>query len=54
MPKQLDAITQTDLDGAQGYLRALQTKLDEERAKLNNPSSTTNTQPTPQATQKAK
>jgi hypothetical protein len=60
MPKQLDAITQTDLDGAQGYLRALQTKLNEEKAKLNNPSSTTNTtntqnaQSTPQPTQPKK
>lgn len=36
MPKQLDAITQTDLDGAQAYLRSLQRKLDEEKAKLNN------------------
>jgi hypothetical protein len=60
MPKQLDAITQTDLDGAQGYLRALQAKLNEEKAKLNNPSSTTNAkstpnaQSTPQPTQKAK
>jgi hypothetical protein len=55
MPKQLDAITQTDLDGAQGYLRALQAKLNEEKAKLNNPASTTTSkQPTPQATQKAK
>lgn len=53
MPKQLDAITQTDLDGAQGYLRALQTKLNEEKAKLNNPSSTTNAQATPKATPQA-
>ncbi|MBV9691396.1 MAG: hypothetical protein JO202_16980 [Ktedonobacteraceae bacterium] len=36
LPKQLDTITQTDLDGAQAYLRALQRKLDEEKAKLNN------------------
>jgi predicted PurR-regulated permease PerM len=36
MPKQLDAITNADLDGAQAYLRALQRKLDEEKAKLNN------------------
>jgi hypothetical protein len=54
LPKQLDAITQTDLDGAQGYLRALQAKLNEEKAQINNPSSTTNKQPTPQPTQKAK
>lgn len=57
LPKQLDAITQTDLDGAQGYLRALQTKLNEEKAKLNNPSPTpnaTNAQSTPQPTQQTK
>jgi hypothetical protein len=54
LPKQLDAITQTDLDGAQGYLRALQAKLNEEKAQLNKPSSTTNMLPTPQPTQKAK
>lgn len=35
MPKQLNAITQTDLDGAQAYLRALQRKIDDEKAKLN-------------------
>ena len=46
MPKQLNAITQTDLDGAQAYLRALQRKIDEEKAKLNN----TNTTPTPSTT----
>ncbi len=34
MPKQLDAITETDLDGAQAYLRALQNKLAQEKAKL--------------------
>lgn len=49
MPKQLDAITDTDLDGAQGYLGALQTRLAEEKAKLNNSSSTTNTTSTPNA-----
>jgi hypothetical protein len=43
MPKQLDAITDTDLDGAQAYLRALQRKLDQEKALLNNPQGT----PTP-------
>lgn len=46
MPKQLNAITQTDLDGAQAYLRALQRRLDEEKAKLNN----ANTTPTPSTT----
>lgn len=34
LPKQLDLITQTDLDGAQAYLEALQRKLDEEKRKL--------------------
>jgi len=40
MPKQLDAITQTDLDGAQAYLRALQRKIHEEQAKLQNTNGT--------------
>ncbi len=35
LPKQLDAITQTDLDGAQAYLRALQRKVEDEKSKLN-------------------
>src|SRR5579859_290787 len=55
MPKQLDTITETDLDGAQAYLRALQRKLDEEKAKLNNPQATptaTARPSTPTATQK--
>ncbi|GHO44598.1 hypothetical protein [Ktedonospora formicarum] len=53
MPKQLTAITQTDLDGAQSYLRALQRKVEEEKAKLANPqttptvSATSQTTPTP-------
>jgi hypothetical protein len=49
MPKQLDAITNADLDGAQAYLRALQRKLEEEKAKLNNTNqkSTPTTKPTP-------
>jgi len=34
MPKQLNAITQADLDGAQAYLRALQRKVEEEKKKL--------------------
>jgi hypothetical protein len=37
LPKQLDAITQTDLDGAQAYLTALQRKIADEKNKLNNP-----------------
>ena len=35
MPKKLQTITQTDLDGAQTYLHALQRKIQEEQAKLN-------------------
>ncbi|HTK08372.1 MAG TPA: hypothetical protein VL485_14475 [Ktedonobacteraceae bacterium] len=44
LPKQLDTITQADLDGAQAYLRSLQAKIEEEKAKLNSPQGT----PTPQ------
>jgi len=40
LPKQLDAITQTDLDGAQAYLSALQRKITDEKNKLDNPHST--------------
>jgi hypothetical protein len=48
MPKQLDAITNADLDGAQAYLRALQRKLDEEKAKLNSsPQAPPTAKPTP-------
>lgn len=36
LPKQLDAITQTDLDGAQAYLIALQRKIADEKSKLDN------------------
>lgn len=35
MPKKLQTITQTDLDGAQTYLHALQQKIAAEQAKLN-------------------
>jgi hypothetical protein len=53
MPKQLDAVTNTDLDGAQAYLRALQRMITEEKAKLNNPSQATPTaQTTPTANNK--
>jgi hypothetical protein len=41
LPKQLNIITQTDLDGAQAYLAALQRKLADEKSKLDHP------QPTP-------
>jgi hypothetical protein len=37
LPKQLDAITQADLDGAQAYLAALQRKIAGEKSKLNTP-----------------
>ena len=50
MPKKVQAITDSDLDGAQSYLRALQRKIQEEQAKLNNqttPTATTHTTPTP-------
>jgi len=36
VPQEWQTITDTDLDGAQGYLRALQRKIQEEQAKLNN------------------
>lgn len=35
LPKQLNAITDTDLDGAQAYLNALKQKLEAEKAQLN-------------------
>jgi hypothetical protein len=43
LPKQLNVITQTDLDGALAYLAALQRKLADEKSKLDHP------QPTPTA-----
>jgi hypothetical protein len=36
VPEQLQSITDTDLDGAQSYLRGLQRTIQEEQAKLNN------------------
>jgi len=51
MPKQIQTITDADLDGAQAYLRALQRKIQEEQAKLNNQSTPT---PAPKATAKPK
>ena len=36
LPQQLDAITNTDLDGAQSYLNALHAKIPDEQEKLNN------------------
>jgi hypothetical protein len=52
MPKQLDSITQADLDGAQAYLRALQAKIADERAKLNQPQGTPAPTPTTTAPKK--
>jgi hypothetical protein len=49
MPKQLDAITQTDLDGAQAYLRALQRKVEDEKNKLNKQDQQQGKQTTPAA-----
>ncbi len=51
VPKEIQTITDADLDGAQAYLRALQRKIQEEQAKLNNPSTPT---PAPKATPKPK
>jgi len=50
MPKKLQTITETDLDGAQAYLRGLQRKIQEEQAKLNGQGTTPN--PTPSSTPK--
>jgi hypothetical protein len=50
MPKKLQTITDTDLDGAQAYLRALQRKIQAEQAKLNGQGTT----PTPAPTAKPK
>lgn len=46
MPKRLQAITDSDLDGAQAYLRGLQRMIQEEQAKLNG-ASTPTPNPTP-------
>jgi hypothetical protein len=35
MPKKIQTITDSDLDGAQSYLRALQRKIQQEQAQLN-------------------
>lgn len=47
MPKKLQTITETDLDGAQAYLNSLKRKIQEEQARLNGqkPSSTPTTTP---------
>jgi len=51
LPKQLQSITDADLDGAQAYLRALQRKIQDEQAKLNSQSTPT---PAPKPTTKPK
>jgi hypothetical protein len=50
LPKQLQAIADTDLDGAQSYLRALRRKIDEEQAKLNAQDATPTVTPKPKPT----
>lgn len=50
VPKEWQTITDTDLDGAQGYLRALQRKIQEEQAKLNNNEPPSTPAPTPAKT----
>lgn len=51
IPQQLDAITNTDLDGAQSYLKALEAKVKAEQAKLNQSGTPV---PTPTSPQKTK
>ncbi len=49
MPKKVQAITDSDLDGAQSYLRALQRLIQQQQAQLNaqaTPTATTHTTPT--------
>ncbi len=50
MPKQLQAIADADLDGAQAYLRALRRKIGAEQAKLNTQNTTPTGAPTPRPT----
>jgi hypothetical protein len=54
MPKQLQAIADADLDGAQAYLRALRRKIDAEQAKLNAQNTTPTAAPTPRPTRASK
>jgi hypothetical protein len=58
MPKQLNAITEADLDGAQAYLRALQRKIEQEKQQIQNNGTpvagTPTTQPTTKPTPKPK
>jgi hypothetical protein len=46
MPKKVQSITDSDLDGAQSYLRALQRKIQQEQAQLNGTSTPTKATPT--------
>jgi hypothetical protein len=46
MPKQVQSITDSDLDGAQTYLRNLQRKIKDEQAKLNQQQATPTPKPT--------
>jgi hypothetical protein len=48
MPKKVQAITDSDLDGAQSYLRALQRKIQAEQAQLNGTATPTSSTPTAQ------
>ncbi len=50
MPKKLQTITETDLDGAQAYLAAVKRKIQEEQAKLNGQNTTAT--PAPKSTPK--
>lgn len=51
MPQKIQSITDSDLDGAQSYLRALQRKIQEEQAQLNSQGTATPTTPAhPQTT----
>lgn len=55
MPKKVQAITDSDLDGAQSYLRALQRKIQEQQAQLNGQGTATpGAHATPDPTPKAK
>lgn len=52
LPQRWQAATDTDLDGAQAYLRALQRKIQEEQAKLNAQQTTPAAAPKPSSTPK--
>ncbi len=52
LPQHWQAATDSDLDGAQSYLRALQRKIQEEQAKLNAQQTTPTTTPKPSSTPK--